>query len=74
MVNGIAFAALLGKSWQAIDTPDPSGTRGGRALSLEQRRKRQCAFLDARAPKGQVHAMPSQLGIFRHSWYFRLRS
>jgi hypothetical protein len=42
--NGIAFAVVLGKSWQAIDEFDPSGTGGGRPLSPEQRQERQCAF------------------------------
>jgi hypothetical protein len=43
----IAFAALLGKSWQAVDAFDLSGSGGGLALSPEQRQKRQCAFLGA---------------------------
>jgi hypothetical protein len=43
----MAFAALPGKSWQAIDASDPSGTGGGRAVSPEQRQQQQRAFLAA---------------------------
>jgi hypothetical protein len=57
MVNGIAFAALLGKPPQAIDVSDPSGAGGSRALSPEARQKRQCALLGARV-EGQVPATP----------------
>jgi hypothetical protein len=46
-MNGIAFAPLLGKSWQAIGASDHSGAGGGRVLSPEQRQKRQCALLVA---------------------------
>jgi hypothetical protein len=46
-MNGIAFARFLGNSWQTIDPSHPYGIGGGRPLSPEQGRKRQCAFLVA---------------------------
>jgi hypothetical protein len=45
--NGIAFAARLGKSPQAIDASGPSSAAGGQALSAKQGQQRQCVSLGA---------------------------
>jgi hypothetical protein len=61
MANGTVFAAALRKSPQAIDASAPSGTGGGRALSHEQRQKRQCAFLGAASWFDGIPDIPTEV-------------
>jgi hypothetical protein len=63
MANGIAFDALLREIPQAIEASAPSGTGGGRALSPEQRQKRQCALPQRGALRATCMQRRHQLGL-----------